>query len=182
MKRANGWARGPPYSALARPPRLQHFCQTAATKTTLTVTRRGVVTLPAKLRQALGLKPEDQLIAETTPEGLPLRRVLLARVERERGILIDGPDRRGYARLMTTITFDPLRLVDKLKAAGIPAEQAEAVVRIIAEAQDELVTKAHLESTLEKALASIRTDLSVLKWMMGVLLAGVLSLILKTFF
>jgi antitoxin PrlF len=42
-------------------------------KTTLTVTRRGVVTLPAKLRQALGLKAEDQLIAETTPEGLLLR-------------------------------------------------------------------------------------------------------------
>ena len=42
-------------------------------KTTLTVTRRGVVTLPAKLRQALGIKADDQLIAETTPEGLLLR-------------------------------------------------------------------------------------------------------------
>jgi len=42
-------------------------------KTTLTVTRCGVVTLPAKLRQALGLKAEDQLIAETTSEGLLLR-------------------------------------------------------------------------------------------------------------
>ena len=39
-------------------------------KTTLTITSRGVVTLPAKLRQALGLKADDQLIAETTPEGL----------------------------------------------------------------------------------------------------------------
>lgn len=42
-------------------------------KTTLTVTSRGVVTLPAKLRQAMGLKADDQLIAETTPEGLLLR-------------------------------------------------------------------------------------------------------------
>jgi antitoxin PrlF len=42
-------------------------------KATLTVTSRGVVTLPAKLRQALGLKADDQLIAETTPEGLLLR-------------------------------------------------------------------------------------------------------------
>ena len=40
---------------------------------TLTITSRGVVTLPAKLRQALGLKADDQLIAETTPEGLLLR-------------------------------------------------------------------------------------------------------------
>jgi AbrB family looped-hinge helix DNA binding protein len=42
-------------------------------RTTLTITERGVVTLPAKLRQALGLKPDDQVIAETTPEGLLLR-------------------------------------------------------------------------------------------------------------
>jgi AbrB family looped-hinge helix DNA binding protein len=42
-------------------------------KATLTITSRGVVTLPAKLRRALGLKAEDQLIAETTPEGILLR-------------------------------------------------------------------------------------------------------------
>jgi AbrB family looped-hinge helix DNA binding protein len=42
-------------------------------KATLTVTSRGVVTLPAKLRAALGIKPDDHLIAETTPEGLLLR-------------------------------------------------------------------------------------------------------------
>jgi AbrB family looped-hinge helix DNA binding protein len=50
-------------------------------KTTLTVTSRGVVTLPAKLRQALGLKPDDQLIAETTPEGLLLRPAVTLPVE-----------------------------------------------------------------------------------------------------
>ncbi|HEY8709338.1 MAG TPA: AbrB/MazE/SpoVT family DNA-binding domain-containing protein [Burkholderiaceae bacterium] len=42
-------------------------------RATLTITDRGVVTLPAKLRQVLGIKPNDQLIAETTPEGLLLR-------------------------------------------------------------------------------------------------------------
>jgi AbrB family looped-hinge helix DNA binding protein len=50
-------------------------------KTTLTVTRRGVVTLPAKLRRALGLKPDDQLIAEATPEGLLLRPAVTLAVE-----------------------------------------------------------------------------------------------------
>jgi antitoxin PrlF len=40
---------------------------------TLTINSRGVVTLPAKLRHAMGLKADDQLIAETTPEGLLLR-------------------------------------------------------------------------------------------------------------
>ncbi len=40
---------------------------------TLTINSRGVVTLPARLRQAMGLKADDQLIAEITPEGLLLR-------------------------------------------------------------------------------------------------------------
>ena len=42
-------------------------------KTMLTVTDRGTITLPAKLRRQLGIKADDQLIAEATPEGLLLR-------------------------------------------------------------------------------------------------------------
>lgn len=79
---------------------------------------------------------------------------------------------------MTTVTFDTLELVSKLKLAGIPQEQAEAVVRVIAESQSRLVTK----DDLELSLAPVKTDLAVLKWMLGVLLAGVISLVLKAFF
>ena len=50
-------------------------------KTTLTLSRRGVVTLPAKLRRALGLRAEGRLIAETTPAGLLLRPALALPVE-----------------------------------------------------------------------------------------------------
>ena len=50
-------------------------------KATLTITSRGVVTLPAKLRQTLGLKADDQLIAETVPEGLLLRPAVTLPVE-----------------------------------------------------------------------------------------------------
>ncbi len=50
-------------------------------KATLTLTSRGVVTLPAKLRRALGLKADDQLIAETTPDGLLLRPAVTLPVE-----------------------------------------------------------------------------------------------------
>ncbi|MBK5940336.1 DUF1640 domain-containing protein [Halochromatium roseum] len=70
---------------------------------------------------------------------------------------------------------DTLELVDKLKTAGFAPEQAEAVVRAIGTAQDEHVTKANLE----QALAPIRTDLTLLKWMMGAVLAGIVSLIIK---
>jgi AbrB family looped-hinge helix DNA binding protein len=50
-------------------------------KATLTITSRGVITLPAKLRQALGLKADDHLIAETTADGLLLRPAVTLPVE-----------------------------------------------------------------------------------------------------
>jgi hypothetical protein len=78
---------------------------------------------------------------------------------------------------MATATFDTLELTESLKKAGISAEQAEAGVQAIAKAQDQLLTKTDLETSL----MPLRTDLAVLKWMMGVLLAGVIALVLKTF-
>jgi len=50
-------------------------------KATVVVNGRGVVTLPAKLRAALGIKADDQLIAETTPEGLLLRPAVTLPIE-----------------------------------------------------------------------------------------------------
>ncbi|MBK8762142.1 MAG: AbrB/MazE/SpoVT family DNA-binding domain-containing protein [Sulfuritalea sp.] len=50
-------------------------------KATLTISERGVITLPAKLRQALGLSANDQLIAETTSDGLLLRLAVTLPVE-----------------------------------------------------------------------------------------------------
>ena len=78
---------------------------------------------------------------------------------------------------MATITFDSLKLADRLKTAGFTAEQAEAVVRAIADAQDELVTK----KDLEIALAPFKADVQLLKWMMGFVLAGVVGIFIKLF-
>lgn len=50
-------------------------------KVIVTITSRGVVTLPSKLRRALGLQADDQLIAETTSEGLLLRPAVTLPVE-----------------------------------------------------------------------------------------------------
>ncbi|SJM89106.1 hypothetical protein [Crenothrix polyspora] len=55
-------------------------------------------------------------------------------------------------------------------------------VRVIAEAQDTLVTKEYLDNKFDNKLSPIYTDLAVLKWMMGLMLAGILSLVLKAFF
>ncbi len=50
-------------------------------KFTLTISSRGVVTLPAKLRKLLGLKADGQLIAEAVPEGLLLRPAVTLPIE-----------------------------------------------------------------------------------------------------
>ena len=76
---------------------------------------------------------------------------------------------------MSTITSDSLKLSNKLKTAGFTADQAETVVRVIAEAQDDLVTK----KDLEIALASLKADVNLLKWMMGFVLAGIVAILLK---
>lgn len=53
---------------------------------------------------------------------------------------------------MATITFDTLKFVERLKAAGVPEEQAKAEVEALAEALSEtiavreLATKSDLES------------------------------------
>lgn len=57
------------------------YCYTAIMKATVTMNSRGVITLPAKLRQALGLKADDNLIAETTPQGLLLRPAVTLPIE-----------------------------------------------------------------------------------------------------
>ena len=60
---------------------LQYLCYSARMKTTLTVSSRGVVTLPAKFREALGISVNDHVIAEATPEGILLRPTVTLPIE-----------------------------------------------------------------------------------------------------
>lgn len=50
-------------------------------KTLLNVSSRGVITLPVRLRRALGLTADRQILAETTPDGLLLRPAVTLPVE-----------------------------------------------------------------------------------------------------
>ncbi len=86
---------------------------------------------------------------------------------------------------MSTITFDPQEAVIKLKAVGVSQEHADAFIRVIVESQNSLITKTDLELALtpiKTDLAVIKADLTTLKWMMGVLIACVMSIVVKTFF
>ncbi|WP_340122818.1 DUF1640 domain-containing protein [Methylobacter svalbardensis] len=69
--------------------------------------------------------------------------------------------------------------VEKLKAGGVPEAQAkaeaEALVTAFSEAMDsQLSTKSDI-NRLER-------ELIVIKWMVGLVLGGILTLILKAFF
>ncbi len=87
---------------------------------------------------------------------------------------------------MATITFDTLKFVEKLRAAGVPEAQAKAQAEVLVSALSEAM---EIQLATKSDIALVRTDivrlereLFVIKWMMGMLLGGVTALILKTFF
>ncbi len=88
---------------------------------------------------------------------------------------------------MTAITFDTHKFVRKLRTAGFEEAQAEAVADAFSEAQGEsdLATKrdiSDLRRDIEVRFERIDGELKLNRWMLGVLLAGVISLVLKAFF
>jgi bifunctional DNA-binding transcriptional regulator/antitoxin component of YhaV-PrlF toxin-antitoxin module len=58
-----------------------HFRNIGSMKATLTISGRGLIALPAKMREAAGIRPQDNLIAETTPEGILLRPAVTVPIE-----------------------------------------------------------------------------------------------------
>jgi len=98
---------------------------------------------------------------------------------------------------MASLTFDTLKFANKLKAAGVPPEQAEAEAVVLSEVLEvnlkDLATKEDLKSGLKElemtvtsrfdsCFEKIMGEILLLKWMLGILIAGVISLILKAFF
>jgi hypothetical protein len=59
---------------------------------------------------------------------------------------------------MTTITFDTQEAVIKLKAVGVSQEHADAFIKVIVEAQNDLTSKRDLTD----AVKEIKQDISVL--------------------
>jgi len=91
---------------------------------------------------------------------------------------------------MTTVTFDTLAYSKRLREAGFTEAQAEAHTQaqkqVLSEVLDTtLATKAdigRLETLVKDDINRLEKQIAVLKWMMGVMLAGVVSLVLKAFF
>lgn len=90
---------------------------------------------------------------------------------------------------MAAVMFDTYKFVDKLEKAGVAPEQAKAEVEALSAALSEaldsqLTTKSDLNK-LEKELKSdinrLEKELIVLKWMVGLVLGGIVTLIMKAF-
>lgn len=80
---------------------------------------------------------------------------------------------------MATITFDTLKFVEKLKAAGANESQAKAEAEALASAFSEAMDP---QSTSKSDINRLERELLVLKWMVGMVIGGILTLVLKTFF
>lgn len=87
---------------------------------------------------------------------------------------------------MSTVTFDTLKFVERLKAAGVSELQAkamaEAQVEVFSEAtSNTLATKQDIVR-LELKLTEHDGEFKLIRWMMGLLLGGVAALVMKAFF
>nr|CAX83757.1 Phage-related protein [uncultured bacterium] len=91
------------------------------------------------------------------------------------------------------ITFDPLKYANRLKTAGVPDRQAEAMAEAQAEVFDRNLEERVPRGDLKKLEEAARRDLNELelrltaeiaplKWGMVPCMAGVMTLIVKTFF
>jgi len=82
---------------------------------------------------------------------------------------------------MATITFDTLKFARRLKEAGVSESQAEAEAEALSEAlESQLATKSDI-SRLEGRIARLEGRIILLQWMLGFLLAGNLTILLKLF-
>jgi len=83
---------------------------------------------------------------------------------------------------MIAVTFDTLKFSKRLERAGISKAQAESQAEALAEVFDANLTELVTKKDLQLELALIRGELTLVKWMLGILIAGVLSLVIKAFF
>ena len=96
---------------------------------------------------------------------------------------------------MSSITFDTLKFANKLKDAGVPPAQAEAEAEAVALSEvfdvnfKELATKddlkhdlSDLRADLKLEMADIKSEMKLMRWMLTIVVGGVIMLVLKAFF
>lgn len=87
---------------------------------------------------------------------------------------------------MSTITFDTLKFTQRLEQAGISHEQAVAMAEAQKESLSEIM-ESHVATKNDVQDVKIKQvehdgQFALIKWMLGILIAGVMSIVVKTFF
>jgi hypothetical protein len=85
---------------------------------------------------------------------------------------------------MTTITFDTLKFANRLKAAGVPPQQAEAEAEVLAEVLAEAVKTSDLatKNDISEATAIARKEINeaemrIIKWVVAMGIAQMAFLV-----
>lgn len=76
------------------------------------------------------------------------------------------------------VTFDTLDATKRLREAGFDEKQAETVVRVLSDAQSNLVTREHFDAKF----AVVEAKMDKLSWMMGILIAMAVANFAKQYF
>jgi hypothetical protein len=95
---------------------------------------------------------------------------------------------------MATITFDTHKFIRKLRDAGFDERQAEGISDAIQSVDigHDLATRRDVETVrqeirelelrMDTKLETVCGDMKAMKWMLGVIVAGVIALVMKSFF
>lgn len=86
---------------------------------------------------------------------------------------------------MSAVTFDTLQVVELLKSKGFTEEQARGVTEALKTTIEEGSATKHdlkeLELSLDAKFEGVKGEITLVKWMLGFVLAGVLSIVIKLF-
>ena len=89
--------------------------------------------------------------------------------------------------------LDTLKIYERLKNADLSEKAAKEITEVLKDTEADVVTKQYFNLNLKELatkpeiteikleIIEIKAELKLLKWMMGIILAGVVSLVLKTF-
>lgn len=94
-------------------------------------------------------------------------------------LLIDTLGILWYKWTMTSIAIDAHKIVKRLKDAGFAEPQAEVFTDILVENTDSNLKASASKADLIEATAPLKADISLLKWMVGTLLAINIAIAVK---
>lgn len=99
---------------------------------------------------------------------------------------------------MNAATFDTLKATKKLRSAGYEEDQAESIIEILNESREDLLSIEQYDTQTKVLIANfdskftaidskisvleskMDSKFSIMQWMLGFLLAGVTTLVLKS--